>query len=277
MKLSDVKEFKDLAPRERAALALDFGTELRKSLRKPIARGRLPGALKAEQMGIALDSIRRLHGVAGAVPHPEAGLKAMGILKLARAEAEDFVLTRPGRKRQAAAALRKRTGEKTPHLALRQLAVGMLDGEPIPRLCAAYAYWQATGLDHAVVPILNKGLDSEDTEVFSIAAHCMGQVAPRRIQSFMGTREDDEAHSPQFPERESMTVIIHGTFSKDHEWYQPGGDFHQYIDSLYHDVYSEAEQIGELLISDLANADYLHLVFDLGTATLANAEVRLDT
>ena len=43
------------------------------------------------------------------------------------------------------------------------------------------------------------------------------------------------------------------------------------------DVYSEAEQIGELLISDLANADYLHLVFDLGTATLANAEVRLDT
>ena len=43
------------------------------------------------------------------------------------------------------------------------------------------------------------------------------------------------------------------------------------------DVYSEAEQIGELLISDLANADYLTLRFELGTATLANAEIRLDT
>ena len=43
------------------------------------------------------------------------------------------------------------------------------------------------------------------------------------------------------------------------------------------DIHSAANEIGELLISDLANADYLHIVFDLGTATLANAEVRLDT
>ena len=44
------------------------------------------------------------------------------------------------------------------------------------------------------------------------------------------------------------------------------------------DIHSGAtNEIGELLISDLANADYLHIVFDLNSATLVNAEVRLDT
>lgn len=41
-----------------------------------------------------------------------------------------------------------------------------------------------------------------------------------------------------------------------------------------HDV---DDEIGELLISDMANADYIHLQFDVGTATLVNAEVHLDT
>ncbi len=41
-------------------------------------------------------------------------------------------------------------------------------------------------------------------------------------------------------------------------------------------VYEENNQIAELLISDLANADYIHLEFDVGDATLSNAEVHLD-
>ena len=36
-----------------------------------------------------------------------------------------------------------------------------------------------------------------------------------------------------------MTVIVHGTFAKDFPWYQPGGDFHEYIRTqVYPDVYS---------------------------------------
>ena len=35
-----------------------------------------------------------------------------------------------------------------------------------------------------------------------------------------------------------MTVIIHGTFAKNSDWYKPGGDFHQYIkNQVYSDVY----------------------------------------
>ncbi len=41
-------------------------------------------------------------------------------------------------------------------------------------------------------------------------------------------------------------------------------------------IHSVDDEVGELLISDLANADYIHIRFDLGTATLANAEVHLD-
>ena len=42
------------------------------------------------------------------------------------------------------------------------------------------------------------------------------------------------------------------------------------------DVHNVDDEIGELLISDLANADYIVIQFDLGTATLANAEIHLD-
>ena len=39
-----------------------------------------------------------------------------------------------------------------------------------------------------------------------------------------------------------MTVIIHGTFAKNSAWYQPGGDFHEYIkNNVYSDVYSEPD------------------------------------
>ena len=42
------------------------------------------------------------------------------------------------------------------------------------------------------------------------------------------------------------------------------------------DVHNVDDEIGELLISDICNADYIHLQFDVGTATSVNAEVHLD-
>lgn len=42
------------------------------------------------------------------------------------------------------------------------------------------------------------------------------------------------------------------------------------------DVHNVDDEIGELFISDLANADYLHIRFDLNSASLANAEIHLD-
>jgi hypothetical protein len=42
------------------------------------------------------------------------------------------------------------------------------------------------------------------------------------------------------------------------------------------DVHNVDDEVGELFISDLANADMIHIQFDVATATLANAEVHLD-
>lgn len=239
MKLTDIRRFKDFSPLERASWALEFGSELAKRRRQVLAPGRLPAALRAPSMGVARDALNRLHRIAGAAPQVVSGLKALGSLKLGRVEAEDLVLTRPARKQQANAALARRPSEPVQHLALRQLAVGMLDGEPIPRLCCAYAYWQATGAKHAVVPILLKGLASKNNEEFMVAAHCVGQLEPRHLSPYMGGPEDDRAASPQHKRRKSMTVIIHGTFAKNQGWYKPGGAFHAYIKkNVYSDVYS---------------------------------------
>ena len=41
-------------------------------------------------------------------------------------------------------------------------------------------------------------------------------------------------------------------------------------------THSVDDEVGELLISNLANADFIVVQFDIGTATLANAEIHLD-
>ncbi len=41
-------------------------------------------------------------------------------------------------------------------------------------------------------------------------------------------------------------------------------------------THSVDDEIGELLISNLANADFIVIQFDIGTAALANAEIHLD-
>ena len=182
--------------------------------------------------------LRRLHGLEGAIPRA--------------AETDRFVLEARARKTQAKEALRRGGRESVHQVAVRQLAVAMLDKQPIPRACAAYAYWQSTGTTRTVIPILARSLESEDEEERSVAAHALVKVNPRHVASLVGPKEDDLPASLVGPRSvgamaaatspSAMTVIIHGTFARHHDWYQPGGNFHTYIrNNVYADVYGGAD------------------------------------
>lgn len=255
MKQSDLRRFKDLPPKRRALQALLFGAELHKARPKKMAKGQLPHALKTDALGVAGPVLEKLHGVARPVTKTAPTLH--GILKKkATKKASDVVLSPRERKAHAIAALRKTKGETIHDVALRQLAVGMFDRDPLARACAAYAYWQATQADHVVVPILRKVLkESKTLEEFEVAAHCLAKINPKLVKRYMGPARYDKpvkmkrrvkALTATIPA--SMTVIIHGTFAAPQDddtrprWYAPGGDFHQYVKQhLYADVYSGAD------------------------------------
>ncbi len=178
---------------------------------------------------MAASLLKPLHGIPSAEPHKITGLSETGRrLKIRTREVVDLVLTPQARKQCARQAMSRTKSETVKDLAIRQLALGMLDSDSVARCCGAYAYWQATGAD-AAIPILVNGTVSKNEEERIIAAHCLAKISPQHVRRLQGTRKDDEPQTPVQPIKNSMTVIIHGTFAKDSAWYQPGGEFHEYI------------------------------------------------
>lgn len=244
MKLADIKKLHDLLPAHRAALCLDLGADLFKRRRKAQRTGSLPSALRRETITSTAFGpvINLLHGIEGPAPRKVSGLSSTRRrLQTPLGSVPDMVLTPRGRKEAVRRAMDRGKDRSLKDLAIRQLAVGMMDGDPVSRCCAAYAYWQATGAE-AALPILRSALASRDEEERMVAAHCLANIDMRHVRDLHGTAKDDEPQTPANPVRNSMTVIIHGTFAKNSSWYKPRGDFHNYIKTkVYPDVYSGSD------------------------------------
>ncbi len=244
MKLKDVKALVDQDPARRAMQMLKLGSALAEE-KKESGKLTVPSPLKARSVmehepGLMLLS---LHGVAAEEPHKTVGLHSTGrTLETAAGEVDDLVLTPRGRKKRVRAAMRRSSGTSVEDLAIRQLGIGLLESDPHARVCAAYAYWQATGWSEPVMPILTNAIDSSDVDERELAATCLTQIDAKKVRKLQGTASDDKPQTPIQPVKPSMTVLIHGTFAMDSAWYQPGGDFHSYIKSkVYKDVYSKSD------------------------------------
>ncbi len=242
MKLGDVRKLVYMPPKKRARQCLELGNELQQMRRKAQPKGKLPAPLERE---VVRDSavaplIKRLHGIRAAIPQKVKGLRETGrSLKTQAGEVADMVLPPRARKSLIELSLKERKRDRSvSELAVRQLALSMLDSDPMTRCCAAYAYWQATGAE-AAVPILVSAMDSGDEDECLLAAHSLVKMGKRQAKRLQGTLQDDKPQTPPQPLRTSMTVIIHGTFAMNSAWYQPEGDFHDYIRTkVYPDVYS---------------------------------------
>jgi len=242
MKLKDVEALVDQDPARRAMQMLMLGSEMAETKKKKPGKLAVPAALRAESvMGDETRGmLMSLHGVSVEEPQAMTGLRSTGrTLQTAAGEVDDLVLTPQGRKKRARAAMRRTAGVSVEDLALRQLGVGMLESDPHTRVCAAYAYWQATGWSEPVMPILHNGMDSSDSDECLLSATCMAHIDAKQTRKLQGTIKDDRPQTPIQPVKPSMTVLIHGTFAMKSRWYKPGGDFHTYIKSkVYKDVYS---------------------------------------
>lgn len=245
MKLGDVRNLLHMPPKKRAMQCLELGNELQQKRKKSVPKGKLPAPLEREVVrnSAIAPLINCLHGIKAAVPEKVKGLRETGrSLKTPAGDVADMVLTPRARKSLIEISLKQRKRDKSvSDLAVRQLALSMLDGDPMTRCCAAYAYWQATGAD-AAVPILVSAMDNGDEDESLLAAQSLVKMNKHQAKRLQGTAQDDKPQTPPQPLRNSMTVIIHGTFAMNSAWYQPGGDFHEYVRTqVYSDVYSDQD------------------------------------
>ena len=227
MQKKDIEKLVDLPPRHRAEKFLDLGAELSKKPHKPPKAGQIPQALKSTSISNtpAETLIKNLYSVSVAEPFKGTGARDTGRdLVLKSGKLKDQVLTPKARKAICQNAMKRDKGESAEDLAIRQLGLSLIDSDPISRCCGAYAYWQATGSD-AAIPILANGLDSDDDEEKIISAHCLAKIDPKYVKKAQGTAKDDEPQTPIQAVKNSMTIIVHGTFAKDSSWYKPGGRF----------------------------------------------------
>ena len=241
MRKSDVRKIIDQSPIQRSGQYLRFGSELYARKKRPDPKTRLPQQLRRESVTttVAAPILERLHGIRAIEPVLQTGLMPTGRkISTQSGVIDDLVLTRYCRKQIAKQATDDSQDASPEDSAIRQLAIGMLDNDPVARCCAAYGYWQATGSKSAV-SVLKNGTTSDDEDERIVAAHGLAKIDIRMVKNLQGTEADDKPSTPAQPIRPSMTVIIHGTFAKDSRWYQPGGGFHTYIkQNVYPDVYS---------------------------------------
>lgn len=241
MRKIDVRQLVDKPPINRAAQYLNLGSELQSLKKRPAQKTILPSPLRRESVmtTVCAPVLERLHGIKSIAPVAQTGLKPTGRrLATQSGVIDDLVLTQYSRKSIATQALDDRQDDTVQDTAVRQLAIGMMDNDPVARACAAYGYWQATNSESAVSILVNAS-KSDDEDEKTVAAHALANVDIRKVRGLQGTEADDRPNTPVQPITPSMTVLVHGTFAKKSGWYQPGGGFHTYIkNNVYSDVYS---------------------------------------
>lgn len=143
------------------------------------------------------------------------------------------------------------------HLASRDLAIRLQDApsdhtaaallgtcayrpDPIVQVAAAAAGYEITAEPARLIAILAKGTRDRDPLVRDLAATALARVRPehsaiRRLasKSRRGTGRT-RAHT---------SLLVHGTFARNDAWWQPGGDFHNYLlANVLPDLYAGADR-----------------------------------
>lgn len=127
-----------------------------------------------------------------------------------------------------------------PITAAQLMEASLRSPDELTRVAAAASYFELSTRPKRLLSVLLRGTRSEDTLVQTVAATALARVAPehprlRQMTRAKTTRSGGEAsHS---------ALLVHGTFARSHEWWQPGGSFHSYLKtSLRPDLYSAGDR-----------------------------------
>lgn len=130
----------------------------------------------------------------------------------------------------------------TPVAAAGLCETSMAHPDELVRVAAATAYQEIClpYQEEPAIEVLLRGTFSDDPLVFDVAATALARFAPAhpRLLELIRPLPAEEAGEPS-----RTGVLIHGTWSRQARWWQPGGDFHSYLkDEVDPDLYAAPDR-----------------------------------
>lgn len=232
----------DEAGQSQAAILLSLASQLRGDDVKAAAVSQAAGV--AEPFSATMASARDTS--AGEFPIPRLGPAGRKILPLqAVAFAARASSAQPGRgraKSPAASELAARLYDEPSHenaAALIQVSLGSND--ELVRVAAANAALAVSTDPTEPLKILARALKSSDHLISKVAATTIGRYDPRHKGLDPLLLPSKRRRPERKPSRTSM--LVHGTWARQNDWWMPGGDFHTYIKGVvWPDLYSAPDR-----------------------------------
>jgi hypothetical protein len=126
-------------------------------------------------------------------------------------------------------------------LSLAQLTRACLQHpNELPRIAAAATYFEVSTRPEPALRVLEGSLASPDPLARTLAATALSRIAPEdpRLQALLRRRRAPRARRPS-----RTSLLVHGTFARSSSWWQPGGDFHEYLhDEVRPDLYGASDR-----------------------------------
>jgi hypothetical protein len=127
-----------------------------------------------------------------------------------------------------------------PITAAQLMEASLRSPDELTRVAAAAAYFELSTRPKRLLSVLLRGTRSEDTLVQTVAATALARVAPEHPRLRQMTRAKTVRSGG---EASHSALLVHGTFARSHEWWQPGGSFHSYLKSnVRPDLYSAGDR-----------------------------------
>ena len=127
-----------------------------------------------------------------------------------------------------------------PVAAAELMEASLRSPDELTRVAAAAAYFELSTRPKRLITILVRGTRSEDTLVQTVAATALARIAPEHPRLRQMTRAKTARSAG---ETSHSALLVHGTFARSHEWWQPGGSFHSYLrDNVRADLYAAGDR-----------------------------------
>ena len=127
-----------------------------------------------------------------------------------------------------------------PITATQLMEASLRSPDELTRVAAAAAYFELSTRPKRLLSVLLRGTRSEDTLVQSVAATALARVAPEHARLRQMTRAKTVTSGG---EASHSALLVHGTFARNDEWWQPGGGFNSYLkNNVRPDLYAAADR-----------------------------------
>jgi len=129
----------------------------------------------------------------------------------------------------------------SPLTAAQLLEACLSDPNELTRVAAASAYFDLTTEPRDLLAILAQGTYSRDRLTAEVALTALAQVAPKhpRLLGLIRRRVRKRRRRPAH-----TSLLVHGTWARTADWWQPGGDFHEYMlkTPVRADLYTQSDR-----------------------------------